>query len=465
MWNVPPRGTPAEFFVDGREKATHEKATAHGPWDFSTVAVAPPSASAVDMSTTCTVQRARAAWSGSGRRDSRWKVHAAQRSSESNSESTRLPTSPEAPKMMTGPAGARPEPGPIAAGPGAVGWRRARGAAPSPDHGNCKSARPAGGRGSREFGLVLSRRDAPPQTPEKFTMATTWMLHNTPPPPIDVSGLHAPAKPIGSPDGTSPRERRDLRLPGAAAVAGEDAPRRRALGELRRRGGGVAARRAAGRVARLMRYLMTQQRTKGAKSQPLTAEALQAAELINELVDESRKAGASPGGRTILSRASTDHSDGAPPGTALSAVQVQQLWLARLLRDDALSVSSYCEEEANESPRSRRRSLPPALLSRVLKLQRLAPLSRTPSLLAARRRRRRTRRRWRASWRRAPPSMERRRSRRPPRRRRRPRRRPTRRRRRRRRCRRRRGASGPGHLGGSPRRRALNSPGGATLAR
>ena len=73
-----------------------------------------------------------------------------------------------------------------------------------------------------------------------------------------------------------------------------------------------------------MRYLMTQQRTKGAKSQPLTAEALQAAELINELVDESRKAGASPGGSTILSRASTDHSDGAPPGTALSAVQVQQ---------------------------------------------------------------------------------------------------------------------------------------------
>ena len=106
MLNVPPRGTPAEFFVDGREKATHEKATAHGPWVFSTVAVAAPSASAVDMSTTCTVQRARASWSGSGRRDSKWKVHAAQRSSESNSESTRLPTSPEAPKRMTGPAGA-----------------------------------------------------------------------------------------------------------------------------------------------------------------------------------------------------------------------------------------------------------------------------------------------------------------------------------------------------------------------
>ena len=33
-------------------------------------------------------------------------------------------------------------------------------------------------------------------------MATTWMLHNTPPPPIDVSGLHAPAKPRSSPDGT-----------------------------------------------------------------------------------------------------------------------------------------------------------------------------------------------------------------------------------------------------------------------
>ena len=103
---------------------------------------------------------------------------------------------------------------------------------------------------------------------------------------------------------------------------------------------------------------------------------------MGELVSESRKAGASPGGSTILSRASTDHGDGAapPPGTALSAVQVQQLWLARLLRDDALSVSSYCEEEANESPRSQRRKAPAALLSRVLRLQRLAPLGRTPSL-------------------------------------------------------------------------------------
>ena len=212
-------------------------------------------------------------------------------------------------------------------------------------------------------------------------MATTWMLHNTPPPPIDVSGLHAPAKPIGSPDGTellanaeiSAFQEQQLWL---AKMLRDDALSVSSGGEAAAspRGG------RPGRVARLMRYLMTQQRTKGAKSQPLTAEALQAAELINELVDESRKAGASPGGSTILSRASTDHSDGAPPGTALSAVQVQQLWLARLLRDDALSVSSYCEEEANESPRSRRRSLPPALLSRVLKLQRLAPLSRTPSL-------------------------------------------------------------------------------------
>ena len=229
--------------------------------------------------------------------------------------------------------------------------------------------------------MVFSTTRRATQTPEKFTMATTWMLHNTPPPPIDVSGLHAPAKPIGSPDGTellanaeiSAFQEQQLWL---AKMLRDDALSVSSGGEAAAspRGG------RPGRVARLMRYLMTQQRTKGAKSQPLTAEALQAAELINELVDESRKAGASPGGSTILSRASTDHSDGAPPGTALSAVQVQQLWLARLLRDDALSVSSYCEEEANESPRSRRRSLPPALLSRVLKLQRLAPLSRTPSL-------------------------------------------------------------------------------------
>ena len=193
-------------------------------------------------------------------------------------------------------------------------------------------------------------------------MATTWMLHNTPPPPIDVSGLHAPAKPIGSPDGTellanaeiSAFQEQQLWL---AKMLRDDALSVSSGGEAAAspRGG------RPGRVARLMRYLMTQQRTKGAKSQPLTAEALQAAELINELVDESRKAGASPGGSTILSRASTDHSDGAPPGTALSAVQVQQLWLARLLRDDALSVSSYCEEEANESPRSQRRKAPAAL--------------------------------------------------------------------------------------------------------
>ena len=159
-------------------------------------------------------------------------------------------------------------------------------------------------------------------------------------------------------------------------MAGEDAPRRRALGELRRRG---RRRRAAGGRPRRAAHAVPRGPAahEGRKAQPLTAEALQAAELISELVDESRKAGASPGGSTILSRAAPT-----TPTARLRGRRCRRYGCSscgsRAARDGALSVSSYCEEEATESPRSRRRSLPSSVA--VLRLQRLAPLSRTSSL-------------------------------------------------------------------------------------